>query len=179
MIIGITGKSGSGKTFMTKNLFPHEIHLCVDDISHRVLERTHIKEQIKQEFGVDLDTTDRKALGDIIFNSRHEKQILTDMIYSEVKKIMNDVIHHARLYNHTAVIDWILLPHSEYFDVCDTKILVKANEEERIKRAMARDQISREYLAARDRNAIEYDESQFDYIIFNNYHSFPLYGKEK
>ena len=53
MVIGITGKSGSGKSFLSEkikeNLNP--IHVDIDKISHGVLLEEKSLEFVKTEFG--------------------------------------------------------------------------------------------------------------------------------
>jgi dephospho-CoA kinase len=52
--------------------------------------------------------------------------------------------------------------------MCDTKILMVADEEDRKKRVMARDSISVEYLNKRDSAGINYDDIEFDQIIYTS-----------
>ena len=52
---------------------------------------------------------------------------------------MNDIVWYElkaeidrELFSHKDVIlDWILLPHTHYWKMCDKKILITANEEQR------------------------------------------------
>lgn len=66
------------------------------------------------------------------------------------------------------IINWILLPKTKYFDTCDIKYLVKRDENKRISSVLERDGISLDYLQKRDESGIEYDESAFDWVVFNN-----------
>ena len=68
MVIGITGKSGSGKSFLSEQLKEKldAIHIDIDKISHRVLLEDKTQEFIKQEFGesvFDNGIINRKKLG--------------------------------------------------------------------------------------------------------------------
>ena len=66
MIISITGKSGSGKTYIAQKLakyFDAKI-LSFDDISHQALEDDDIKDKIKTQFG------------DFLFENNYKKQTL-------------------------------------------------------------------------------------------------------
>lgn len=160
MIIGITGKSGVGKTTYSKTFKGYYI-INVDEIGHKVMEKADIKEKIKKTFNIDLNKVSRVALGDIVFNNRQKKKELNDIIWEDMKKEIDTIIKN----NKNVVIEWILLPHSHYFSLCDKKILIKTEEQKRVQRVLKRDNISYEYLKARDNNSIEYNEKDFDEII--------------
>lgn len=161
MVIGITGKSGSGKTTYTKTLAKENGYFIIhiDEIGHKVLESDYVKNKLIEIFG----TTDRKQIGDLIFTHRHLYENLTDLVWSDIKKEINTLLET----HDNVILDWLLLPHTHYWAMCDKKILVVADEEDRKTRVMARDNISAEYLNKRDAAGIDYDSIQFDEIIKN------------
>lgn len=74
--------------------------------------------------------------------------------------------------NSVVILDWLLLPHTHYWKLCDKKILVTAvNDTIRKDKVMKRDCISKDYLDARDAAGINYDNILVDEIIINNYNS--------
>ena len=170
MIIGITGKSGVGKStyankIAQKNGF-YVIH--IDEVSHRVMEFPNVKQKLVDTFGEEIiknGLVNRKYLGDLIFTNRHSYGEMNDIVWQELKNEIN-----RELLNHKDVIlDWILLPHSHYWKMCDKKILIIADEEQRKEKVMKRDNISKEYLEKRDSASINYDSFKFDEVIKNEY----------
>ena len=164
MIIGITGKSGVGKTTLSK-LFKGYTLINVDEIAHEVIGRPDIHQAISAAFGEDVANADRKMLGDIIFSNRQKMSMLSNLIWDT----MCDYIDSAIYNNEDVIIDWILLPHTKYFRLCDVKILIKSDDDERVEHVLKRDNISKAYLDLRDSHSISYDEFLFDYVIQNNY----------
>lgn len=73
-IIGITGKSGSGKTTFAKNLSTsiHGTYVDVDKIGHEALFRQEILEDLCYKFGTKIldnnGNLDRKKIGNIVFS---------------------------------------------------------------------------------------------------------------
>lgn len=170
MIIGITGKSGSGKSTYADKLSKDNGYFVVhvDEIGHEVLERDDIQTLLINTFGsnsVDNGIVDRKYIGDIIFTNRHLYKCLSDFVWSSIKAEIDALISS----HPNVILDWLLLPHTHYWKMCDKKILVVADEEERKCRVMARDNISAEYLSKRDAAGINYDDIEFDEVIENKY----------
>lgn len=168
MIVGFTGKSGVGKsTFAKKYAKEHGYYyLDIDDVGHKVLDDLEVKRQVKEKFGIEVSSNNRKKLGELVFASRNnEMKKLADITWGKMKDLINQYIDFEG--NHGIVLDWILLPHTHYFKMCDLKILVTAPEELRRERVMKRDNITDEELNLRDNASIEYNENDFDEIIYN------------
>lgn len=163
MIIGITGKSGSGKSTYAEKLSKENGYAVVhiDEIGHKVLESDYVKNRSVEIFG----TTDRKQIGDLIFTHRHLYKELSDLVWDDMKTEINKILNS----HLNVILDWLLLPHTHYWKMCDKKILVVANEDDRVARVIARDNISAEYLNKRDAAGINYDDIEFDEIKENNY----------
>lgn len=166
MLIGITGKSGSGKTTLAKWLaqYSNFYVIDVDEVGHSILDREDVQKLIKEKFGVEVSSTNRKALGEVVFNNREKMKEYAEMTF----ELMCEKIDEIIISYENVIIEWILLPQTKYFDLCNVKILCKRSYENRLKAVKERDNISTEYFETREKNSIEYNEDLFDKIIITN-----------
>jgi dephospho-CoA kinase len=168
MIIGVTGKSGVGKsTYAKKYAQDHNMfYLDIDEIGHKILDDPEVRAKVKEKFNIDVSSNDRKKLGELVFASRNnEMKQLADITWEKMKSIINDYIEFNLVPG--IVLDWILLPHTPFFKMCDKKILIKTDEAKRRNRLKQRDNISEEDINLRDNASISYNEEDFDEIINN------------
>ena len=170
MIIGITGKSGVGKTtYSNKIAKDNDFYVAhIDDLSHEVMECESIRSELIKIFGdtiIKNGKIDRKYLGDLVFTNRHLYEDMSNLVWAETKIKIDSILESHK----NVILDWILLPHSHYWKMCDKKILIIADEDSRKEKVMLRDNISKEYLEKRDSAGISYDEFNFDEIIKNEY----------
>lgn len=70
--------------------------------------------------------------------------------------------------NNIVILDWILLPISKYFNMCDIKILIDIPYEIRKQRAIIRDNISSTAFDLREKASIDFNREDFDYVINSN-----------
>ncbi len=170
MIIGICGKSGCGKSTLANQIIEltnnRAIHLDIDKVGHKVLVLPEVKKELINSFGKSIiknNEVDRKSLGKIVFNSKNEMSKLSEITW---KYMQIEIDSFLKIYKDKIIIlDWLLLPISKYFDMCDIKILLDVPYEVRKQRATKRDRISEEEFDLREKSSIEFDESTFDYVI--------------
>lgn len=172
MIISITGKSGSGKTYISRML---AAKLCAelisfDEISHKTLENVDILQKIKNYFGdivFESKKLNRKKLGKIVFSDNEKLDYLNNICQIKMEEIIDTKIKKNK--NTLFIFEYSLLPKMKYFNMSDCKILIKADTHIRKTRILSRDNISEAYFDSRENNSIEYNESQYDIIIENNH----------
>ncbi len=171
MLIGLMGKSGSGKSLISKLLKELDDRVQVidiDKIGHQSHNDPDVRTKLRAYFGDSIFDSDgsvnRKALGKIVFSDKSKMQLLYDATYSYMVERIDSLITSGQI----TILDYALLPLTKYFELCDIKILVETPLNVRCERVVVRDNISKEKYEARDANSVDYTEYAFDYTIQNN-----------
>ncbi len=175
MIICVVGKSGSGKSYICKlfqSLSDNIVHLDIDNISHEVLSYTNIYDELVYTFGISISNSDnktinRRALGNIVFNSEKEMDKLTKITWPHMQILIDNFISSHS--NNVILLDWQLLLKSKYYNLSNIKILVNSPLDLRIKQTILRDNITKEIFEIRDSASLEFNSNEFDYVINNDY----------
>lgn len=170
MLIGLMGKSGSGKTtvgMLFKELDKNIQIVDVDKIGHEALEDGGVKEELLQHFGSKILNDDgsisRKKVSDIVFNNSTLMQKLCNATLGYMEKKIDFILSKHSM----VVLDYALLSKTKYYDMCDLKILVTCPYNERLERVISRDNILHSKYDEIDANSLSYDSVYFDYVIQN------------
>lgn len=173
MIIGITGKTGSGKGVFSRHLQeinPNIVHIDLDKIGHLVLTWKETIHELTLEFGEGIlneeGVIDRKKLAERAFatgvGTRTLQWITWPKILAHVKELMSD---ETKDY----ILDGVkLMEAPEIKRICQHLYLIKAPVEIRRVRIMERDHITEEQWLAREDRSPKYQEIEFDFVIINN-----------
>lgn len=172
MIIGISGKSGSGKSKIAEDL-AKELGANVinfDRISHLTIQTDTFKELVKTKISTNVFDNNgnimRKKLGEVVFNDKEKLNLINTCSEKIMCEIIDKLIEENKL--PYIILEYSLLHLMKYFNMCDFKILVTAKESIRCERVMNRDGISEEYFALREKNSPNYIPSLFNTVIENN-----------
>ena len=171
MIIGICGKSGSGKSTIAKQItsrYKNAVHLDIDKIAHKSHKDEEVKQKIIGTFTESVLTNneiDRKKLGRIVFASKEKMKLLEEITWEFMEKEIDDFINENK--DKIIILDYILLPLTKYFDKCNIKILLDIPYHIRKQRVLSRDDITEEQFDLRDSAAIQYEVSDFDIVLEN------------
>jgi dephospho-CoA kinase len=160
--VGISGKIAAGKSEV-ENILQNLGYKVfdLDKLSHQLLEDNKIKAQILAEF----KTTDRKELGNIVFNDEAEKQKLENIIYPKLKEIILELFEENK-EEKVIFISGALLFKSGFSKLFDKTIFIDADDKIRLERLMKRNNLSIE--VAKSRLNLQDDKNSADFIIKNN-----------
>ena len=171
-IIGITGKSGSGKTkFGT--LLSEKLkckYIDTDKVCHQAFFQPETIKILCDKFGTGIldekGHVDRKKVGEIAFVQKDKMEVVVDLTWGYMQKEVDNILQQD---DDIIILDGNLLPNSKYWDKCDYKILIKSDDDQRKQKIIERDNVSAEYLEKREAAGIEYSVFEFDYIFENDY----------
>ncbi|MCK4257124.1 dephospho-CoA kinase, partial [candidate division WOR-3 bacterium] len=172
MVVGITGRIGSGKTevaqIFKKNGFTS---VDVDRMGHKLLERDDIKKSIIDTFGnlpFIEGSIDRKHLGEIVLTNKDKIKIYDSIIHPPLIQELRNLIKKQGKTSLLAV-DCALIFEWGVEELFDYIILVKSDEEKCIQRAVKNgksEKFVRRILSVQltDEKRLE----KVDFIIENN-----------
>lgn len=171
MLIGICGKSGSGKSTISNYLKDElkAIHCDIDKIGHYVLILPNVQKDLIDSFGIEIcedGKINRKKLGQIVFNSVDKMKILEKITWKYMEIEIDKIIKENK--DKIIILDWQLLPKTKYLNLCDLKILIDIPYEIRKQRILERDNINEEKIDLREKASITYNKNDFDYIFNTN-----------
>ena len=179
-VIGITGGTGCGKSTALEAV--RELGGLVFDCDreyHRLLQQdTALLRTIEDRFPgtVEMGTLNRKKLGEIVFG---DEQSLLDLNRITHKAVKTAILRQIPPIPCLVALDAIALFESGLGELCDVTVAVTAPEEERIRRLLQRDGLSREQILARMR--AQKPEAAFqeacDYVLENNGNDRDFRGK--
>ncbi len=172
--IGLTGGMGSGKTTVSRVFRNLGIPIFNSDLVAREIVNTNSKAiaSVKNFFGNQIykdDGLDRKALADIVFNHPDKLKKLNNIVHPlvaiEFEKWCNEHQSVPYIIKESA----ILFESGAHQDL-DRIIVVYSQKEERIRRIIKRDGLSREEIVSRMKS--QWDDGTRnklgDFIIIND-----------
>lgn len=174
-VLGITGGIGSGKSTATKILSEilNAPILDADIISKQAFSDTEIVSKIKSFFGNDIfdekNSLNKEELSKTVFGNPKKLLELNKIIHPYVMDKIAKCIKELSHSNSYILLD-VPLPNREFINLSDKIIVVVANDEARIKRAMKRLKISEEDIKKRIANQMPIENyiKLADYIVKNN-----------
>ena len=173
--IGVTGNIGSGKTTFT-NLFKKNTFIFNADKEAKKHLKNHsvLQKKLVNVFGKSILTginLDFKKLASISFESEKNQKILNGIIWPEVSILIRNALENSKKENFKYfIVDAALLFEANFQHFFDYIILVTAEKEIRLKRAIDRKNIDLSQI--KKRMALQLSDEQkisnSDFVIKNN-----------
>ena len=175
MIIGILGGIGSGKSTVAKVFAENGCAVInADKIAHDVLEEDGVKKHISEAFGEGVfegDFVDRKKLGEAVFESKVNADVINGIIHPKVLAEIDKLIDvYGRDKGVRAIVlDVPLLAEVGWEKKCDKLIFVECSPEIKVQRA-EKNGLSEENLKKREKFQFSLDKKAqlAHYIVHNN-----------
>lgn len=182
-IFGLTGKTGAGKTTVSKLLSSMGFYVINGDLIARNVTSPgkSVLKELANAFGCDIidekGNLNRALLASRAFADKEATALLNSITHPHIRRDFEAEIEKAKEANYRkVVIDAAALLESDCKDLCSKIIVVSAPREIRLERILSRDGISLSQAETRMNAQFpdEYYEEKADIIIKN----YPPYDKE-
>ncbi len=178
MLIGLTGRTGSGKSSAAKIFESLGAFVAdCDKIAHEVLRDEIVKQKLCALFSSDIldksGEVDRKALGSIVFSNKEKLNQLNGVVHGAIVKKCVELCESSG--KDICLMDGSELEASGADRLCRHIVVITADEKTRLGRIMARDNIDRESALRRIKAQTDYSKDAI--VIDNNGSEEVLYEK--
>ncbi|UXI19512.1 Alcohol dehydrogenase class-3 [Sarcoptes scabiei] len=164
-VIGLTGMIASGKTSIGKKLEALGAGVInVDLLAHKTYENPESPtyRKIIETFGKEIVNSDktisRERLGKIVFDSESKRNELTEIVWPEVKKLLQIERERLSQKHSVLILEVALLIESGHFDEFHQIWLTILDEKEVIKRLRERNNLDEEEARKRIRAMMPSEE---------------------
>lgn len=171
-LIGLTGKTGAGKSTVSSYLKENGVYIIDGDIVARDIlsENPALIDELVKVFGDILNSDgslNRKALAKKAFSSEENTNLLNSVMHPAINDKISDIANKAFEKYDIVVVDAAAIIESGFTKKCHKLIVVTAPVETRLKRIMARDNISYEDALVRINGQKEdgFYISEADYVV--------------
>jgi dephospho-CoA kinase len=173
--IAITGGIGSGKSALAEYITSKDFKVInADKIAKEILiEDAKVKEKIIKAFGEESYTAqgvNAKYLSDTVFSSPAKVDKINSIVHPAVIKKVEQLNAEYLKTESIVFTEAALIYEAEMQDLFNFIVLVKSDEETRIKRIIERDKKDREEILQRMQNQYSDEEKAgaADFVIENN-----------
>lgn len=168
MLIGLTGRTGSGKSSAAKTFEKLGAYVAdCDAVAHEVLFDTDVKDKLCAFFSRQIldknNEIDRKALGAIVFSDKGKLLQLNSVVHGAIVKRCIELCLNSG--KDICLLDGSELESSGADAKCAHIVVITADEQIRLKRIMERDNIDRETALKRMNSQKDYSKEA---IVIDN-----------
>lgn len=179
-LLGLTGKTGAGKSTVSKYLKDKGAYVIDGDIVARevLVDNVPLLNKLSENFGNDIlenGVLNRKKLAQKAFSTPENTALLNSIMHPAINEKIQTEANEAFKTHDVVIVDAAAIIESGYADTCDKLIVVTAPEEIRKERIIKRDNISEKDAVIRinGQKSDNFYLSKADYVI-KNYEPFEL-----
>ncbi len=153
-LVGLTGKTGAGKSTISKYLSEKGAYIIDGDIVARqvLVDDARLLPRLSQAFGNILNpdgTLNRKSLAKAAFSTPEKTRLLNSLMHPAINEAINRRAEEGFVNHQVVVVDAAAIIESGFAEQCDIMVVAHAPEDIRLERIMRRDNISREDAVVR------------------------------
>lgn len=162
MLIGLTGRTGSGKSSAAKIFEDLGCFVAdCDKVAHEVLLDDEIKNKLCSLFNEDIlnkeNEIDRKKLGAIVFSDKEKLALLNGIVHKAIVQKCLELCEKSG--KDICLMDGSELESSGADELCKYIVVITADEETRLKRIMKRDGIDKDSALRRIHAQSDYSKT--------------------
>ncbi|NLP56988.1 dephospho-CoA kinase [Lutibacter sp. B1] len=172
-IIGLTGGIGSGKSTVLKMFEELGVKAYIADIEAKKLMKNDVElvSQIKNLFedsSYSNGELNRAFIASIVFNDKEKLSALNNLVHPKVKEHFTNFI--ANSFADFIMYESAILFESGTDKMCDFIITVTADFNDKIKRIIKRDNVSKKQILERMNNQLndDFKIKEADFVIVNS-----------
>ena len=192
MLIGIIGKDEEGRALVTKifNEYGKYEIINVDELYLELIKKEEVKETIEKFVNYqNYDTVDFYV---VLYTHIEKRKLYNELIWDYIEK---DIYRRIEISKKPVIIEWDKLQLTDFYDMCDIKILVELNrgikqsfknvipiQYQKGKPSFKRDKIdnmTRLFYDALTDIHVDYKYDDMDYIIDDSFINGNIIDKEK
>ena len=183
-IIGITGGIASGKSTVSLYLKDkYDAYIFDADKEAKALQQSaFVKDKILQSFP-NLEDFSASSIAKEVFQNSESQSKINNIIHPMISDLILERINEKKDLHNIFVVDAALIIESGIFEQHQKNgaklILVIADEEIRLKRAILRDHLGEKTI--KDRMSLQMNDDEkskySDYVVENNSSEFELFSK--
>ncbi len=174
ILVGITGKSGSGKSYFAQKLaesIEKSSVISIDHIFSGLMNNGQVIDRIVKEYGQSILKNGEIDL-DIILNNKEIFSKIYEIIGKDiVSEVDKELKEREKSGDKACIMEWWGLPNTDLINQCDCSIYMQANSTERLTALKKREKyMTQESMNERD-NVLgaDYASKEYDLVIQNDY----------
>lgn len=173
MKIGITGGIGSGKSYVCQQLFGkgYPVYSCDNEAKRLMQENMEIRRQLTELFGKEAyieGKLNRTAIAQYLFQNKDNAEKINHIVHPAVRADMESWYKSQR--PTLCFVESAILFEAGFDSAVDVTVIVYADDEVRLQRAMKRDNANSQTIQRRMAQQLPQEEvcRRADYTLHNN-----------